>query len=608
MLYKNKMKNKKYRSIKFYRYFLLISAMVYFFFAMIFYYSRTIQDPMPIEQRLLTGFIFFGLYILTQLSHCFEERIDRIAYFSAIFVIVQLIYLSYVQGFEFEVSINILLILAIINLIFKGDRLALYTNIILALLLGVALYFTDNPQHSLFSFFVGYLVIAGLTYYISNQNYKTAQVLQASEQRYRTIFNTAPFGILLEDKEGTILEVNKTLCEISGYNKKELEGAKITDNLVASDQFEISKQHIKEVLEGKELEFDTISITKNNEKIYTHIKESPIILPGGEQGILSMQIDITERKKQEEIIKQQRNIIEQLHSTALKFMELESETEVLEMTIEAAHDLLDFEFCNIRFLKNDKLVGKVSSSEVLKPISKNEGIAGKAFREGKSIIIDNFDDFPNLESENKNYKSGMSIPIKNLGVFQAISKEKAAFSSEDLKLAELLISHTASSLERIYAEEEIKYKTFHDKLTGLYNRRFFEEELERLDTNRQLPLSIIMADINGLKKINDTLGHKKGDELLVKTANILKKVIRDEDILARWGGDEYVIVLPKTSNEETKKVIKRIHEKTSETKGDQLTVSLGIGSAIKNTKEQDITKILKQADKVMYKDKSSHRK
>ena len=214
------MKNNKYRPIKFYKYFLLTSSLIYFFFAIIYYYSITIQDPVPIEHRVLTGFIFLGLYILTKISKWFEERIDRIAYFSSIFAIVQLIYISYVQGFELQVSINILLILAIINLIFKGDRLALYTNIILALLIGVALYFTDNPQQSLFSFFLGYVVIAGFTYYISNQNYKTAQNLQVNEQRYRTIFNTAPFGILLEDKEGTILEVNRALCEISGYTKE----------------------------------------------------------------------------------------------------------------------------------------------------------------------------------------------------------------------------------------------------------------------------------------------------------------------------------------------------------------------------------------------------
>ncbi len=601
------MKNPKYRSIKFYKFYLLLSSTIYFFFAIVYHYSKTIEDPLPIEHRILTALIFLGVYILSQIIKWFEQRIDRITYLSSVFVIVQLIYVSYLMKYEFTIAINILIILAIVNLTFKGDRFALYTNILLVFLVALSLYFVDDPIQFPLGFFIGYLVIAILTYYISNQNFNTAQALQTSEQRYRTIFNTAPFGIVLEDREGTILEVNKTFYDILGYKKEELEGYNVTDKLVEPDQVEFSKDNMKEILNGKDLEFDTTSVTKDNEIKYIHIKESSIILPNGEKGILSMQLDISERKKQEEIIKRQRDIIEQLHSTALKFMDLETEQEILEMTIEAANKLLDFEYCNIRLLKGDKLVCKVSTSEELKPILTNEGIAGKTFRKGKSIIIDNFDDFPNVEPENEKYKSGMSIPIKKLGVFQAISKKRAAFSEEDQSLAELLISHTASSLERIYAEEEIKYKSFHDKLTDLFNRRFFEEELDRLDTQRQLPLSIIMADINGLKIINDSLGHKKGDELIIKTANILKKVIRDEDILARWGGDEFAIVLPKTNKQDSQKIIERIYKETLETKEDQLSVSISIGSATKTKNNQDIEEILKQADKVMYENKSSNR-
>lgn len=86
-------------------------------------------------------------------------------------------------------------------------------------------------------------------------------------------------------------------------------------------------------------------------------------------------------------------------------------------------------------------------------------------------------------------------------------------------------------------------------LTDLYNRRYLEKEMERLDTQRHFPLSIIMADLNGLKLVNDTYGHNTGDEMLKTAAGILKKVCRKDDIVARWGGDEFVILLSQTSNE-----------------------------------------------------------
>ena len=90
--------------------------------------------------------------------------------------------------------------------------------------------------------------------------------------------------------------------------------------------------------------------------------------------------------------------------------------------------------------------------------------------------------------------------------------------------------------ERKLAEEKIKYLSFHDELTGLYNRAFLNEELKRIDTSRQLPLSIIMIDVNGLKLVNDVYGHEAGDKMLIDTAEIIKKSCRSEDIVGRWGG------------------------------------------------------------------------
>ena len=157
--------------------------------------------------------------------------------------------------------------------------------------------------------------------------------------------------------------------------------------------------------------------------------------------------------------------------------------------------------------------------------------------------------------------------------------------------------------ERRLTFDKIRYISFHDSLTGLYNRAYLEEEMSRLDTVRQLPLSIIMADLNGLKLVNDTYGHATGDELLQKTAEIINKSCRKEDIIARWGGDEYVVLLPQTSREEAGDICKRISRASTEARVADLPISMALGFASKTGREGSLIDTLREAEDEMYKQK-----
>jgi diguanylate cyclase (GGDEF)-like protein/putative nucleotidyltransferase with HDIG domain/PAS domain S-box-containing protein len=151
--------------------------------------------------------------------------------------------------------------------------------------------------------------------------------------------------------------------------------------------------------------------------------------------------------------------------------------------------------------------------------------------------------------------------------------------------------------------KKIEYLNFHDDLTNLYNRRFFEEELLRLDTKRNLPLSIIMGDINGLKLINDSFGHKYGDVLLVKSANAIVDECREDDIIARIGGDEFAIILPNASIEDAAEVINRIKGNLTKQEVFGIDVSVSFGCGSKTDISQNIQTIFKEAEDYMYKHK-----
>jgi diguanylate cyclase (GGDEF)-like protein/PAS domain S-box-containing protein len=159
--------------------------------------------------------------------------------------------------------------------------------------------------------------------------------------------------------------------------------------------------------------------------------------------------------------------------------------------------------------------------------------------------------------------------------------------------------------EKKEKQERINYLSYHDPLTGLYNRRFFEEELKRLDSERNLPLTLIMADVNGLKLINDAFSHLEGDWLLKRAAGIMKKESRADDIIARIGGDEFVLLLPKTDSEQAATIVKRINNAIAKEKSGSILLSISFGWETKKEVTEEINSIFRKAEDEMYKCKLS---
>lgn len=157
--------------------------------------------------------------------------------------------------------------------------------------------------------------------------------------------------------------------------------------------------------------------------------------------------------------------------------------------------------------------------------------------------------------------------------------------------------------EKKKAQKQIEYLSFYDRLTGLHNRAFFEEEILRIDTTRHLPITMIVADVNGLKLVNDAFGHVEGDELLNRLAQVLKLCCRREDIIARWGGDEFALLLLNTPGYKAGELCQRISQLCQEKVKGPVTLSLAMGHATKKKMEQNIKNILKEAEDNMYRSK-----
>ncbi len=197
-------------------------------------------------------------------------------------------------------------------------------------------------------------------------------------------------------------------------------------------------------------------------------------------------------------------------------------------------------------------------------------------------------------------KSSERVRLLNKrGVELFVSDSASPVRDVSGKLAGIVLVFRDISMQKRRIKE-IEHLSFHDSLTGLYNRNFFEKEIDRLNAPRQLPLSIIMGDVNGLKLTNDIYGHQKGDELLKSIAELLRKECRQEDILARWGGDEFILLLPRTSKEAAEEISERLIQSAQKQRFMNLGLSISIGTATKDEEFQNIYDVLAEAEQRMY--------
>lgn len=177
----------------------------------------------------------------------------------------------------------------------------------------------------------------------------------------------------------------------------------------------------------------------------------------------------------------------------------------------------------------------------------------------------------------------------------------------------IIISAWNSSLKKAVEEKtraleestkELMFKTYHDDLTGLYNRAYMSELLKKFRKENHLPFSIIVADLNGLKITNDTFGHETGDQMLINVSEIIKKNIKDNHYACRIGGDEIVVFMPLTDSQKCSNIVDNIKKDTIFAKEDPIKplVALGFETTYDNCND-NFSKIFKSAEDKMYANK-----
>ncbi|MFW5981202.1 MAG: HD domain-containing phosphohydrolase, partial [bacterium] len=240
----------------------------------------------------------------------------------------------------------------------------------------------------------------------------------------------------------------------------------------------------------------------------------------------------------------------------------------------------------------------------------NELLFGKCILEkGEEYIIEKKPELPSFDNDYLSLKNtvGFWFLLKtNTRVVGAILFDNIyslhKISEKAVDILRILCSYFASAIENIRLFSDLQMAALQDKLTGLHNRRYFENVVDDY-RERDLNYALIIGDVNGLKVTNDVFGHHAGDKLLKAVANIICDCTSPQDIIVRWGGDEFVVLLPDNDKNKAEEICKNIKEKCSNFKESKIDISIALGTATRKSIDDDLITVLKRAEDRMYHNK-----
>ncbi|GEM_PF-2333833 len=288
------------------------------------------------------------------------------------------------------------------------------------------------------------------------QRIKKNKQLKKSEERYRLITENSYDLIAMVGYDGKLTYANKAFQRVLGYDNEELIGEYIFDMLHPEDKEgveDIFYQTLEKGIPHGVAQFK-LKDDDGNYRWFEAVGRGV----EGEDLVMVVSRDIDKRKKAEIKAMEGKKVIEKLHETASKMMNSSNEDDIYKLTIEAASNILDFDVCTIAIEEDDHLLIKETTGEVYREgiiLDKGVGIIGKTYNQKKAFIIDRVDELDEARPYNEEYRSALSVPFGDIGVFQSISYTESDFDEHDLERAEILITHAYDVIKRIRYEKEL---------------------------------------------------------------------------------------------------------------------------------------------------------
>ena len=394
-------------------------------------------------------------------------------------------------------------------------------------------------------------------------------------RRLRAMFDQhSVLKVVFDPETGGIVDVNPALCQYFGYSRDELVGQRVQEfNLLPPDTQEWQFRN----MDSGTLFSAAPHRLKSGENRYLDAYVSSIF--DGEQRLLyGILFDVTER----ELLRDN----------------LTQEKELLRVTLQSIGDGVVTTDCEGRITGMNPMAEELTGWSL-------ECVADRLFTE-VFILRNEETGAPAVNPIQKVLDTGRVVGLANhtelvrpMGKPIPIADSAAPIRTKDGRSHGVVMVFRDVSAEKEHSKQ-VEYLSRHDGLTGLSNRRYAERALSKLNMPENLPISVIMGDVNGLKITNDVFGHQAGDMLLKDVAELLRRHCGAEDLVARWGGDEFAVFMPHTTQAQAQEIVRHIREDQLHIDGNDIQLNISLGCATKEGTEQTLQAVLREAEEHMY--------
>ena len=443
------------------------------------------------------------------------------------------------------------------------------------------------------------------------RNMQADQIL--NEQYFlEALINSTSFAVVRLDTDHNVISFNPAFKALFGYSEEEIIGMKLDDLITMPDLRTEAESISQKVSSGDIVRKISKRVKKDGSPVDVEIVGIPVSVGGERIGILGLYHDISMRLSTEKALQESESRFRILFNESPISLWEEDFSDVKRLLDEIG----DAEAIIDRLITDDDLVNQCIAS--VKIIDVNQATLDMYNAQSKADLIEGLPKVL-VEESLVELRNELIALVNGLNSYECEILQKKADGEIIhgwLRLSlpqgyedtwERVFISILDISERKEAEDKLRFISFHDPLTGLYNRAYFEEEMERLESSRQFPVSLIVCDLDGLKQINDSQGHAVGDLAIKSAARILGSgTFRKEDVIARTGGDEFVILLPKVDIEYHPTILQRLEQSIMRFNASEIEdglyrpISISYGYAVVKP-GGSLMEGFKQADDDMYK-------